>query len=564
MEAYQKTATEVSRSFPRPASFSSCSAPNSPYTCSEHMHSLSLTEICETLVMSCSDQQVFTGGAYAISLRYWNGCSITAYHYNIVANMMLLTCATHLMSVTIVRNYYKSLWQSILRVVIIVGVVLVTGIILSNQDANTDIQFPTTPPPQNETDMGLLFLPAACFQGQDTHIVNTLQESFNGTDDFQRSILFSTAGGGNHIQGWNEYIIMLAWYVLSLLVMLVRWFYHIQRDVGFAAATGRTFIPCCFPNRKPDKEEEEEGSETTSHIAFRCIHTFYMLIGVAIGSATVFTSAGFIMKLRAWAKQSGWLQPGGINGQGSVNQEDDSTSFGQLVPMFLSLLTIFTLAQTVNGEQFPYLALNSFLYCPYTNPDIVSAMWDKRHSRRHPSVVSQTNNIAGSPDFQKNSPRKNSPVVLDMGVPVATSRSTFGHQYPWVQGPNTPQTQSVMSYAESMRPTISQSVLYTAPTAVSACPVHSSHEFGSPMQDASLNNHAVDTETSIPPVSLDSGSPPQLRHTPYSFSTMSCPSSQPLLQNSAFWGQPSPEWTYFPVQTPPRSGSNLSSPRNDV
>lgn len=312
--------------------------------------------------MSCSDQQVFTGGAYAISLRYWNGCSITAYHYNIVANMMLLTCATHLMSITIVRNYYQSLWQSILRVVIIIGVVLVTGIILSNQDANTDIQFPTAPPPQNATDLGLMFLPAACFQGQDTHIVHTLQDSFNGTDDFQRSILFSTAGRGNHILGWNKYLIMLGWYVLSLLVMLIRRFYHVQRDVGFVAAIGRTLVPCCFPNRKSVKERVEGGAKTTSHVVFRWAHTIYMFIGVFIGFVIVVTSASFIMKLRAWAKQSGWLQPG----QGGVNEEDDPTSFGQLVPIFLSLLTIFTLAQTVNSESFTFLSMNSHPYT-YTN-----------------------------------------------------------------------------------------------------------------------------------------------------------------------------------------------------
>lgn len=376
---------------------------------------------------------------------------------------------------------------------IIVGVVLVTGIILSNQDANTDIQFPTAPPPQNATDLGLMFLPAACFQGQDTHISHTLQDSFNGTDDFQRSILFSTAGRGNHIQGWNEYLIMLGWYVLSLLVMLIRRFYHIQRDFGFVAAIGRTLIPCCFPNRKSVKERVEGDSKATSHVVFRWAHTIYMFIGVAIGSAIVVTSAGFIMKLRAWAKQSGWLQPG----QGGANEEDDPTSFGQLVPIFLSLLTIFTLAQTVN------------------------TMWDKRHGQRHPSVANQADNISSSPEVQDKSPSKQSQAVQDMAIPVAVSRPTFGHQYSWIRTPNTPQTQSGMRYTESMGPTISKCGLYTAPTTVSDYPVPSSYEFGPLTQDASYNNQTMDHDISIPPMSLDGGSPPQLRHTSSSFSMMS-------------------------------------------
>jgi len=45
---------------------------------------VSLSELCEALVLSCSDTQIFTGGAYALTLRYFKGCSITAYHYDIV------------------------------------------------------------------------------------------------------------------------------------------------------------------------------------------------------------------------------------------------------------------------------------------------------------------------------------------------------------------------------------------------------------------------------------------------------------------------------------------------
>ncbi|KAF2801897.1 uncharacterized protein BDZ99DRAFT_527864 [Mytilinidion resinicola] len=63
------------------------------------------SDVIEGIILSCSDQQIFTSGAYAITLRYAQGCQISAYHYNIVGNMMLMTCATHLMSVTVVSQY---------------------------------------------------------------------------------------------------------------------------------------------------------------------------------------------------------------------------------------------------------------------------------------------------------------------------------------------------------------------------------------------------------------------------------------------------------------------------
>ncbi|SPJ85393.1 uncharacterized protein FTOL_11174 [Fusarium torulosum] len=64
-----------------------------------------ISEICQGMVLSCSDAQIFTSAAYVLALRYFRGCTITAYHYNVVANLMLLTCATHLMAIIVVRNY---------------------------------------------------------------------------------------------------------------------------------------------------------------------------------------------------------------------------------------------------------------------------------------------------------------------------------------------------------------------------------------------------------------------------------------------------------------------------
>lgn len=301
----------------------------------------SLTEICETLVLSCSDQQVFTGGAFAISLRYWNGCSVTAYHYNVIANMLLLTCATHLLSLSIVRNYWRNLWQSTLRVILIFGIVLVTGLILSNQDAGSQAKFPTAIPPLTQTNDGSLFLPAACYQ-ENGHLSKTLQESLNDIPAL-KSALFQSSPG-NHIQGWNFYLVMLLWYLFALLVTYVRRFYHIFRKYGIWIAIGRAFIPLCCSSW--DFELEDEKSHKRHEKFFKWLHTIYMLFRVALGSVTAIISADFIMKLRSWVRHSGWLKSDST----SLGPEDNATSFGQEVPILLTLLTVFTAAQTVNGK----------------------------------------------------------------------------------------------------------------------------------------------------------------------------------------------------------------------
>jgi hypothetical protein len=87
---------------------------------------MSVSEILEAIILACSDTQLFTGAAYALTLRYYEGCNITAYHYNIVANMMLLTTATHLMSVTMVRDYWRFQILALVRILCITGAFLVT------------------------------------------------------------------------------------------------------------------------------------------------------------------------------------------------------------------------------------------------------------------------------------------------------------------------------------------------------------------------------------------------------------------------------------------------------
>ena len=49
----------------------------------------SVSDMLETIVIACSDQQLFTGGAYALAVRYFKGCSVSAYHYNVLVNGLL-------------------------------------------------------------------------------------------------------------------------------------------------------------------------------------------------------------------------------------------------------------------------------------------------------------------------------------------------------------------------------------------------------------------------------------------------------------------------------------------
>ncbi|KAK4447004.1 hypothetical protein QBC34DRAFT_427801 [Podospora aff. communis PSN243] len=305
----------------------------------------SFSELCETLVLGCSDTQIFTGGAYAITMRYFKGCSVISYHYDIIVNFMLLTCATHLMSITIVRNYWQWPWLGLLRTAICTGVFIVTGILLANQNSTIKIPFPIAPPIRGVKEDPLL-LPAACFQQGDSQLPGALITSLS-TEGSQAAFVRSTPG--NRIPGWNNYLIILLLYVSAGVIDIMRIFRrgflskrHGKRGrIVAGLRKGLAKLNCRSGQR--DKEISKTSNSWWGSIIF-FLFCIYLLGGIGVSAWTVVQSAAYIMDLRRWAKESGWLKMEA----GNQSAEDDATSFGQLVPIFTNVILLFNIAQLLS------------------------------------------------------------------------------------------------------------------------------------------------------------------------------------------------------------------------
>ncbi|EJT69828.1 hypothetical protein GGTG_12711 [Gaeumannomyces tritici R3-111a-1] len=290
---------------------------------------VSLTSLCETIVLSCSDQQIFTGGAYSITLRYFKGCSITAYHYNMVANMMLLTCATHLLSLTVVRDYWRYPWLACVRVLITLFLFLTTGLLLSNQNSTEQIFPSNIPPPGDEP--AFMFVPAVCYQNGDTDFKKTLGKTFDEGGTRFADVLFNS-NPGNKIRGWNWYIMMLLFYLAAFLLEIFR---SINRGSEHPGRKRHGFIQWL----KRVTMVGPKSSKALGRLG-RGLMIFYLLGGLAISGATIILTSQYLFSLRRWARNAGWLE----TDEGSrKTSEDDATAFGQMIPMILSLLTIFAL-----------------------------------------------------------------------------------------------------------------------------------------------------------------------------------------------------------------------------
>ncbi|KAI0846511.1 hypothetical protein F5Y00DRAFT_271966 [Daldinia vernicosa] len=296
----------------------------------QRQHNTSFSDVLETLVLACSDQQVFTGAAFALTLRYWRGCTISAYHYNIVANMMLLTCATHLISVTIVRNYWKFPWLAALRVLSITAVFAVTGLLMTNQNADVKMPFPTSIPYANETESPI-FLPAACFQGGNDTIIDTIEETTSNAHAFFKNNI-SQSTSRIKIQGWNLYIIILLFYGAAIIAELVRLIRRSKSRPGWRGRVGNQFRKC--------------GSlGTTARKISQWVSTIYLLAGIILSYGVTVISARYIFELRKWVDRSGWIAL-----QNNENPENDAKSFGQMVPILSSALIVFSFAQIVSEK----------------------------------------------------------------------------------------------------------------------------------------------------------------------------------------------------------------------
>ncbi|KAK8087406.1 hypothetical protein PG994_002380 [Apiospora phragmitis] len=293
---------------------------------------VSVSDILESMVLSCSDQQVFTGAAYALTLRYWQGCTISAYHYNVVANMMLLSCATHLMSVTIVRNYWRYRVLAFLRVLCITGVFVVTGLLMVNQNADeagSDMRFPTRVPDANAT-TSLLFLPAACFESARSPFAATFRNTTASADAFFLQTLRHSTPGNNRIHGWNWFIVLLLFYLVAGVAEVVRLVRRHKHGAGWRGRAHKRWSRVFKPR-----------SRLRRAVAFG--YLLYLTAGVAVSSVAMGKSAVYIFRLRDWVDRSGWIED-----DNGINPENDWKSFGQLVPIFMTAMVFFAFLQLLS------------------------------------------------------------------------------------------------------------------------------------------------------------------------------------------------------------------------
>lgn len=205
---------------------------------------------------------------------------------------------------------------------------------MSNQNAQSNYPFPTGVPLEETLTKGSgMYLAAVCYQREDQSLTEIFRDSTSSAHQFFNGAIGASTPR-NYIQGWRWYLISLLFYGAAIIAEFIRFCRRSQKRPGWR-------------KNLADKMKPYINTSTRTRKFIKCLFLPYLVGGIAIGCATVVCSTKYIYDLRSYVDRSGWLEVEASNGQ---NPEMDATSFGQLVPIFLSALVFFTFLQTINGK----------------------------------------------------------------------------------------------------------------------------------------------------------------------------------------------------------------------
>lgn len=244
-----------------------------------------LRKILDAVVLSSSDQQLITSFAILISVQHFVGCSISAYHYDIVCNLILMSLVTHLASLVVIKRYFSNKLLGPIRVILIFIVFSLAGVMFAERDNS---RFPTGVPNaknSNTTTAPPLLAAAACFTSENITIMD------------QYGMVMKASEAPGRVTGLGEYVVLFVITLLGLMVAITQ--SMVTSSSSSSRITARKWI-------------------------------FVFRLALLFGAWAIATLAYIkFTNLQKWLAQSPWPQDDG----------EGKWDFGQTMPCILLLLT---------------------------------------------------------------------------------------------------------------------------------------------------------------------------------------------------------------------------------
>ena len=296
----------------------------------------------DSYLVSLSDTQAVTTLALLISAYFFVGCTISAYHYDLVCSLVLMSSAAYIGSMVVIHRYFDTKWWLILpRVAMIVANFVLAFLLFSRRSAI----FPSFRPlstiksTSRSFNTGLV-LPATCFIDHPGVSKASNPHNFTASPSWITNATSPTpfnasfVHGNSHISTSLTNTTMPAFalfasnddisstFDLVVLILLLAAFV-------IAASTSTLLF---FSKGNPSGRHK---------FAF-----FARCLSFLIAYAIAFYGLARFSQLWHWMNYSGWFADG--DGEKKID------SFGQLMPLVLLTLPILALMEQFAGEFVPF------------------------------------------------------------------------------------------------------------------------------------------------------------------------------------------------------------------
>ncbi|KAF2638303.1 hypothetical protein P280DRAFT_551436 [Massarina eburnea CBS 473.64] len=313
-------------------------------------HALAIRRISEAFLISLSDTQIVTSLALLIPTLFWLSCTISAYHYNLVCNLVLISSASHIVSIVVMHKYFgQNRKLGVLRCVMVTANLGFAWVLFYRRNQSTI--FPSAKPnsnipkyiPDNGTLSTGLSLPSACYLGHPNAPASGYANNFTSSPDWLPSNTNTTnqipsnvtVSNNSSLAGHHSSFIPstnVTWTqrfeqfssndnltntgdVVSLAFITASFFLAIGTSLLLSIKNVR-----CLPHKRRHQ---------VAYI-FRCI-SFLTSYGIMIYGFSQF------LELRNWMGKSQLF--------GRENDEYEIRSFGQLMPIGLLILPVLAFVE---------------------------------------------------------------------------------------------------------------------------------------------------------------------------------------------------------------------------
>ncbi|KAK4444176.1 hypothetical protein QBC34DRAFT_430196 [Podospora aff. communis PSN243] len=242
----------------------------------------------------CSDQQLLTGVAYTVSVRYRTGCSLSGYHYAIAQNTLL--------AIAITQAVASSAFVSFARRDFLLTFVRLAGAIPFWVLGSLFLKVPIDDKFDNEKQGPLFVLSALCF-----------------TDEYY--------GLGTD----NELQVRARFPVMAMLFMLAM--------AAWVTSVLATLVPMVIKWMDPEGPDDYEETD----VGDRKWRAYFFGVIIALGLALLIYATVETGNMRSRVYKSGWLDVS--NG----NAEQDLSALGQLIPVVLLVFTAYPILDMMLG-----------------------------------------------------------------------------------------------------------------------------------------------------------------------------------------------------------------------